>query len=343
MAFSVELLSEDNAYRWEEFNNRSHEGTPFHTLRWKNLLEEVFRLRLRYYLIFEDREVVGICPFVGRSIGLFQGLNSIPHSEFNNVILDDSFDPGCLDEVLSLFAEKYSFLLFNIYSTGGMDRIKHNNFVIEQTGNMVLNLKEHPPETIWSTFSRNMRYNIDIFEKRGFTIQEAHQPSDIKIFYHHYKENLTHIKGDILPFSFFQKLLELFPDEVRIATLTNGDVFAAGWLTLASPDRDTAYYQYLALNRDLPNRYTPTYPVYWDLVNWAWDNGYEKLSFGRQKLEPNNPRFKGKAKFGAEYVPIYTRLIPLSKSVHLAYWLKRKLSGVQTDHSPAAGQTSGAE
>ncbi len=337
MTYSIELLSERNTHQWEEFNNRSRESTPFHSIRWKHILEDVLKLRLRYYLILDGGKAIGICPFIEQSIGFFRGLNSIPHSEFNNMILDDSFDAGRLDEILSLFAEDYSFLHFNIYQPGIIAEIKRDNFVVEHTGNMILDLRRKPPEAIWSTFSRNMRYNIQIFEKRGFTIQEAHEPAEIKRFYHYYVENLTHINGDILPFSFFERLLELFPDEVRIATLTNGDVFAGGWLTLASPDRTTAYYQYLALNRDLPNRYTPTYPIYWDLVTWAWDNGYAKLSFGRQRLEPENPRLQGKAKFGAEHVPIHARLVPLSKTVSLAYRLKRKLSGIQPGYASTAG------
>ncbi|PKL62068.1 MAG: hypothetical protein CVV31_07705 [Methanomicrobiales archaeon HGW-Methanomicrobiales-2] len=325
MTYFIETLSESNVHQWEEFNDRSREGTPFHSIRWKNILEEVLKLKVRYYLILDDGEVIGICPFIEQSTGFFRGLNSIPHSEFNNVILDDSFDMTHLNDVLSLFAKDYSFLHLNTYYPGVMDEIKHENRIVEDTGNMMLDLNQRPPEVIWSSFSRNMRTNIRIFEKRGFKVQEVHQPSDIELFYRYYVENLTHINGEILPYSFFQKLVELFPDEVRIATLTSDDVFAGGWLTLAPRDRTTAYYQYLALNRNLSNQYTPTYLVYWDLVNWARDNGYEKLSFGRQKLDPDNPRFQTKAKFGAEHVPVNSKLILLSKTASLAYRVKKKL------------------
>ena len=336
MAYSIELLSEGNISRWEEFNDRSPEGTPFHGIRWKTILEDALKLRLRYYLIRDGGRVIGISPFMEQTVGFLRGLNSIPHSEFNNMILDASFDPGRLGEILSLFAEDYSFLHFNTYRPEIIAEIKRNNFTVEHTGNMVSDLKQKPPEVIWGSFSRNMRYSIQIFEKRGFRIQEVRDPAEVGRFYRYYVENLTHINGDILPFSFFERLLELFPDEVRVATLTNGDVFAGGLLIMAPPGRTTAYYQYLALNRDLPNRYTPTYPLYWNLVNWAWENGYEKISFGRQKLEPENPRMQSKVKFGAEHVPIHARLVPLSKTVSLAYQVKRKLSALQPAYASTA-------
>ena len=307
MTYSIEMLSESNVHRWEEFNNQSREGTLFHSIQWKSVLEDILNVKAQYYLIVEDRRVVGLCPGVEQSAGFFRGLASIPYSEFNNLVLDDSFDTGRFDEVLQHFAERYSFLYFNTYSPATLDGIHHNVLGVVETGNMVLNVKQKPPDEIWSSFSRNMRYNIQLFEKRGFKIREVNQRSEVERFYRYYVENLIHIKGEILPFSFFERLLEQFPDRVKIAVLANGDVFAGGWLMLLSPERRSAYYQYLALNRDLPNQYTPTYPLYWNLVNQAWDNGYETLSFGRQRLDPENPRFQSKAKFGAEHVPIYSR------------------------------------
>lgn len=49
MGYSIEALSESNVQQWEEFNNRSPEGTLFHSIRWKNILEDTLNLRLRYY------------------------------------------------------------------------------------------------------------------------------------------------------------------------------------------------------------------------------------------------------------------------------------------------------
>lgn len=329
MTYSIETLSESNVHQWEEFNRRSREGTLFHSAGWKNILEDVLNVKTRYYLIVEGRRVVGLCPGVEQSAGVFRGLTSIPHSEFNNLVLDDSFDIGRFDEALSHFAKRYSFLHFNTYNPAVLDGTHREAFGIEETGNMVLNVRQKSPDEVWSSFSRNMRYNIQIFENRGFKIREVHQRSEIRRFYRYYVENLTHIRGDILPFSFFERLHEVFPDRVKVAVLTNDDVFAGGWLTLLSPEKKAAYYQYLALNRSLSNQYTPTYPIYWDLVNRAWDNGYETLSFGRQKFDPGSPRYLIKAKFGAEYVPIHSKLVPLSKAASLAYLARRKISGAR--------------
>jgi hypothetical protein len=51
MTYSIELLSGSNAHQWQEFNARSIEGTLYHDLRWKKILEEEFDLKTKYYLI----------------------------------------------------------------------------------------------------------------------------------------------------------------------------------------------------------------------------------------------------------------------------------------------------
>ncbi len=332
--YSIEVLSESNAYQWEEFNKRSREGTLFHSMQWKKFLEDTLKLRLKYYLILENRKVVGICPCIEQSVLGFRGLTDVPHSEVNNLILDDSFDFSRINDVLALFSKECSFLHFNTYNPNILDRIAYDSTTVESTGNMILNLKQKPPDEIWGGFSKDMRYNIRIFEKKGFEVREVHQQPDVETFYRYYAENLKYINGEILPYSFFQRLLESYsPKELRTVALTNNGLYAGGSLTIADPAEDTAYFDYMALNRELPNKYTPSYYLSWEGITWAWENGYEKISFGRQNFDPDNPRFRNKAKFGAEYVPIHSTLVLFSKATSVLYRLKKRLEEGQETQS----------
>ncbi|RXE55853.1 hypothetical protein ABH15_06430 [Methanoculleus taiwanensis] len=328
MTYSIEALSEYNADGWEEFNRQCGEGTPFHSVRWKTILEDIFRLNLKYYLILDEQHIVGICPFIEQKTGFFRGLNTIPYSEYTQPILADTFDIRRINDLLSLFAKDYSFLHFTTYNPEIIDRIEYDNFPNENLGNMVVNLKHKPPDTLWqSTLSKDDRYKIRAFEKVEFEVQKIDHKRDIERFYHYYAENLNHINGEILPLSFFQKLIDSFsPEELRVALLTSEDSFAGGNLAILHPDQKTAYFEYLALNRNLPNKYSPSLYLYWEGVNWAWENGYEKVSFGRQRIDPNNRRFRYKVKFGADHIPILSRTVLLSKKASLLYRSKKMLT-----------------
>ncbi len=64
----------------------------------------------------------------------------------------------------------------------------------------------------------------------------------------------------------------------------------------------------------------------WESINRAWSSGYERVSFGRQMSDPENPRFQNKVKFGAEQIPIHSRRVLLSKSILMAYKVTKMLS-----------------
>lgn len=326
MTYSIELLSEDNAHRWEEFNNQSREGTPYHSLTWKQVLEEIFHLKLRYYLILDGRKVVGISPWIEQSVLNFQGLVSILHSDANCIVLDDALNADHLNKILSLFARKYSFLHLNTYNPALLDNIRFTHVPSGDTGQMMINLRDKSPDAVWAGLPKKIKQAIGVFEKDGFEVQVIRQPGDFDDFYRYYVENLTRIHGEILPLTFFERLWDLLSrDEMRVTVLTRDDLFAGGSLALLDPARKMIYGDYLAINRNLPNRYTPTYHIMWDTINWAWNNGYERMSFGRQRLDPDNLRFRNKLKFGAEHIPIHSKLILLSKPMLVSYRIREML------------------
>ncbi len=327
MTYSIELLSESNAHQWEEFNDQSREGTLFHSLKWKRLLEDVLHLKLRYYLILNGRNVVGISPWIEESILNFRGLVSIQHFETNSIVLDEAFNTDHFNKILSLFARKYSFLHFNTYNPALPGKNGFAHVPQGDTSHMVVDLRENPPEAIWAGLSKNTRYDIRVFENDGFEVRVISQPGDLDDFYRYYVRNMMHIHGEVLPLAFFEKLWDLCPPgELRGTTLTRDDVFVGGSLAILDPARKIYYGDYLAINRDLPNKYTPTYYIMWESINWAWSNGYERVSFGRQNPDPENPRFRNKVKFGAEQIPIHSRRVLLSKPILMAYKVKKMLS-----------------
>jgi len=326
MEYSIQELSEENAAAWDDFNNRSAEGTFFHSTKWKSILEDVLKIDLRYWLIQRGQKVVGIAPFKSRRIGFFKGLDSIPQSECDSIILDDNFNARDLGKVLTLFAPQCSFFHLNTNNPTVLDHIGYNHYSLENTGHMVLNLQQKSPETIWENFpaKKGQRKFIRRFDEKGFKIHETREQEDMKTFHKYYAENLMRKNTDFLPLTFFQELLKRYSrDEMRVTLLSKGDLCAGGLLTFMHPVSKTAYFHYLSLNRNLPNTYHPTSYLFWKGINWAWDNGYEKISFGRQNMNLDNARFRIKADFGAEYTPVYSRIVLFSKPISLLYRIKK--------------------
>jgi lipid II:glycine glycyltransferase (peptidoglycan interpeptide bridge formation enzyme) len=106
---------------------------------------------------------------------------------------------------------------------------------------------------------------------------------------------------------------------MRITLLSKKSLIAGGLLMFPNKLKKTVYFSYLSLNRNLPNTYHPTYYLWWEAINWAWNNNYENISLGAQYFDENNPRYRIKNEFGAKFKPIYSKLISLKKIFTLGY------------------------
>ena len=322
--YRLTRLSDENAEEWEEFNEQSAEGSLFHTPRWKKILARTSEETEHYFLLFKDEDVVGLFPFVEHDIGLFKGL--VPPTDPLRLpaILKDSADPGAIPSVIRAFrklrinGKKISFVCFSTVHEESLNIIPtHPLLPWANDGDMVLKLAESPPEAIWNTLSSRKRGLIRKFEKDEFSVVEGQSREDLEIFYTYYKANINTIGGRLHPFSYFAELCDSLAEETRVTVLSDGPIVAGGMFMLLDKPHRTLYLCYLSLNRELPNKYSPTLYLSWEAINWARENKYEKISFGAQHLDESNPRYKAKYDLGARFVPFYSWMVPLTKPCSL--------------------------
>lgn len=331
MNYYIEELTPDNSQKWEEFNNNSDEGSFFHTLKWREVLENSESVKLNYFLFFRGNDIIGILPFIQSRRLLCNGYIPIPYSDFNNCIIHDK-DPGILQHLLGKFREqKCSYIVLNSFNQDMLNiptrfpQFPHSDF-----GNMVANLSKFPPEGIWESLSKNKKQKIQIFEKRGFTIKEISSLDELKLFYKFYAQNIENIHGILQPYSFFKILWDkLFPDNMRITLLSKGELIAGGGLSFIYAPQKTYYCGYMALNRGLSNKFSPSYFIYWDSINWTWNAGFKKISLGIQTSNATNPHYLMKRDFKGDFIQMYSKLISLSRHFTLAYRCTRPIVKIQ--------------
>jgi len=326
MNLSIGELNDTNIDLWEEFNQKMEEGTFFHTNKWKKILESV-GYTSHYFLIFDDEEIVGICPFFETNIKGFKGIATLPLSDYNHLIVKDNneYVMDFIRRRLELKAKNnsWSFILLN-----SLDKNFENNFnksylKYTPSGNMVLDLEKLNPDKIWNevfTNKRKQRNHINKFENDGFKIKDLDSSNDMKIFFKYYLKNIRYIKGIECPYSHFMDLYgAYFPKNMQITLLHKEDLIAGGLLSFLDESKKIMYLRYLALNRDIPNRYTPPYFLFWDAIKRADKLGFKRICFGTTPSDEEHPAYKLKRNFGCEYENIYSVLIPLSKLFKLGY------------------------
>jgi hypothetical protein len=334
MSFRLAELNDSNAADWEGMNENSPQGSLFHTLKWKRLLEESFRFATRYFLIYQDNQPVALCPFfVRRSYG-FKYLISLPDTTLNpcnHVVMDDQ---SCIPEKsVGIFedicrSESMSFVAFGVSEEQRSAFARLGVPLYSPGGRMVLDLSENPPDWIWKhRFSNNERNKIRRFDKDGFSLDHLASPESLAVIYPYYAANLRYIGAQPHPLSYFERLLTTCsgrsPASVVLTTLRKGECVAGGFLSLYWNARRILYWRYFALNRSLPNVYTPYYYLLWHTVKEAYETGCRFVDFGGAGADPMEIHTRMKEKFGCHYVPKYRAILPVSRLTKLLHWAYR--------------------
>jgi hypothetical protein len=210
--------------------------------------------------------------------------------------------------------KKISYISIATLHEGTLNNVTpHPLLSWDNEGDMVLDFSESPPEQIWNTLSSDVRKKIRRFDNDGFIITEVRSRNDLELFYNYYYANVKNMGGIIRPFSRFSDLWEDWSDEIRITMLSKGPLVAGGNFDLLDTHRRIGHGIYLSINRNLPNRYSPSVYIMWKALNWAYENNFKKFSFGGQHRDENNPKYKAKYAMGAQFIPLYSAIIPLTK------------------------------
>ena len=327
MNYHIEELNNINAADWKRLCEESKEGSFFHTLEWKEILEHSFNFKNHCFLLYRNEEPVALCPFYEATINGFRGLVSLPDSDYNHIIIMDKKDPLIASHILEYCKEisrKNKLLFILITTLSELTKDHFNRFdplPFPISGDMVLNLKEISPDKIWNDIlSKQERKYIRRFENDGFKIKELNSIDDIKIFYEYYKTNIEFKNATPHPFSHFEDLLKTYSSKEMILTLLyKNDVVAGGQLAFLHNIKKTMYLRYLSLNRDLPTRYHSTLFIYWNCIERASEMEYNRICFGRTPPYPNDARYRLKEKLGCHFETEYSLIYPRSHLFKIGY------------------------
>ena len=327
MNYYIEELNDINSTDWIRLCEEREDGSFFHTLQWKQILEQSYGFKTHCFLLYRNDEPVALCPFYEGTISRIRGLISLPNSDYNHIIITDENDPLIAYHILEKCKEiakenKLFFILITTLSELTKEHFsKYNPLPYPIGGDMTLNLEEYSPDKIWKEkLSKTHRKYIKRFDNDGFIIKEINSIEDIKEFYKYYKKNIEFKKANPYLFSHFEDLLNTYSsEEMKLTLLCKNEIVAGGQLAFLYSSRKTMYLRYLSLNRNLPSRYHPTLYLYWDCIKRASEMGYNRVCFGRTPPYPNDVHYKVKDRFGCYYEKEFSLIFSSSYLFKISY------------------------
>jgi CelD/BcsL family acetyltransferase involved in cellulose biosynthesis len=337
----------EDGKEWDDFVSRNG-GSVFHTWAWKSVRESAEHRSL--YLLCRNGEgqIVAACPFSYRRTRryLFY-LESLHASPIGGPIVESKLvDPS---EAIKMLQKSVKFTMRNpvvslqlrvhqqplVQTLAGMGY--HDD---HSQGLFVLDLESKSLVDIWSKgFEKHDRQAVKFYEGHGSTMTFASNEDDLLNYVSLHQETMRRVGELPKTMEHFIRMQSHLDERLKIALVTYDNKLIAGFTMICDAKSSTVY---LGLNigySKMKNMHSPMIFINWRLVNWASENGFRFVNFGRTDANSNDPIHRIKQRFSSEFVPVHRFVLPTSVSYSVVKSIDRIISRNRRSDTPDAGKT----
>jgi FemAB-related protein (PEP-CTERM system-associated) len=297
---------------WDDFVERSPDGSNYHRWNWKRVIEESFHWPTFYFLAEENGVIQGILPIVWQKSWVFGSfLTSLPFLNGGGILATkETAKDGLVAEATAL--------------AKGL-RVDHLELRHRVDPRLTLPTKLHKvamilqvdadSEKMWSALSHKVRTDIRKGIKSGLAAELGGQEL-LNDFYEVFARNMRDLGTPVYSRGFFRTTLSAFPNENFICVVRHkgkpvAASFLLGYRQTVEAGWSAARYDYLAMR---PNMF-----LYWNILDFAARRGYREFDFGRSSVGSGTYRFKKQwgarelSLFWAYWVPNGAKLPEVNK------------------------------
>ena len=327
-------LEETDFKYWDDYVHAHPRATLYHLSGWKRVIEKTYSHNTYYVMAIKDNSkpkrnsqpsahssqlnLAGILPLSHLRHFLFgNSLISIPFFDLGGILADDiETEKALLNEAIKIgydlkvkdielrhiypvkFFEKES----EAYLTGASNsQLKTQNCVFKTRSHKVRMLLDLPAssETLMKSFKAKLRSQIKKPLKEGLkaTVGGIELLDD---FYKVFTINMRDLGSPVHSKKLIRNVLKEFPDKSRIVMIYKDDQPLACSLIIGF--KGTLENPWASSLREY-GRLSPNMPLYWSMLEYACDNGYDYFDFGRSS--PDEGTYKFKQQWGAKPTPLH--------------------------------------
>jgi serine/alanine adding enzyme len=280
---------------WDAYVAARPDATGYHAWRWRAVFEQAFGHETRYLAARREGEIVGILPLVLFHSVLFgRFMVSLPFVNYGGVVADDAMAADALLAEAERIGRAGGFSHLELrHQRRQFDHLA----VREHKVSMLLQLPR-TADAAWAAMDRKVRNQIRKAEKSGLTaiIGGAERLDE---FYRIFATNMRDLGTPVYAKTFFEHVLRAYGDDARIVVVLKDGIAVAAGIALAAGDViEVPWASSLGEFRAL----CPNHMLYWSVIQWAIEQRFEVLDFGRST--PNEGTFQFKRQWGAEPLPL---------------------------------------
>lgn len=301
---SIRKLTHSDRVAWDQYVQKAPLASCYHLTGWKDVIEQSFGHE-SYYLLSEDDQhrINGILPLVRLKSTLFGNyMVSLPFFNYGGVCADTAPLAERLIKEASYVARASGAEHIEFRQT---QQLKNGMPVKTAKVSMRLALPSNP-DVLFKSFSSKLRSQVQRPLRDGMYAVLGREEL-LDDFYAVFSENMRDLGTPVYSKAFFRNIVKQFPDFAVICVIyTKEQVPAAAGLLIGF--RNTMEIPWASSLRRF-NRLSPNMLLYWTVLKFSCEQGYEQFDFGRST--PGEGTFKFKEQWGATPIPLFWH-----------YWLK---------------------
>jgi FemAB-related protein (PEP-CTERM system-associated) len=304
----VHQLQHGEHEAWDAYVYRCPEASHCHLSGWGRVIERSYGHRAFYLWAWANGEITGILPLIRmRRFPRRQSLVSLPFLDDGGLCSMDGQSRAQLYEAAyRLFEEQHADVL----------ELRHrssNDLELPVRGSKVilsLALTAHP-DTIWQRFNAKLRNQIRKAMKSGLTAVWSGREGLVD-FYDVFAANMRDLGSPVHSRQFFAAIFDEFAESAQLMLVRKGQQTIGGAVCLSFRDTlfvpwASSYRAYFAL--------CPNNLLYWEIIRWGCEQGYQRLDFGRSS--PQSGTYYFKKQWGSSEEPLHWQYLS-RKQGHVA-------------------------
>jgi len=295
----IKIATNKDQESWDNFVSNHPEASPYHRFAWKIAIESSYSHKC-YYLIAEDSDgnIAGVLPtvLIKPPIASAQ-LCSLPFCDRGEALfINQDAEQALVDKANDIAVTHHA-----IYEYRASQRINVGDNKEISNGSKVRMLLELPEtsELLMSSFKAKLRSQIRKAEKNGLTFEVGRERKLIDEFYHVFTINMKDLGSPTHSKKWFEQILENYRQNMIISIVRYNDIAVGAGIVLLNGK--VATIPWASTKREF-NKLAPNMLLYWSLLEYSTDQGYQEFDFGRSSFGEGT--FKFKRQWGAQAVPL---------------------------------------
>lgn len=269
---------------WDAFVKSSSDGTVFHLIAWKRLVEDVFGHRPHYLYATDATGIRAILPLFEVN-GLLSGrvLVSVPYGVYGGLCgADHEARERLMSEARRLVADRRARHVELRQLHGPMPNLPTKSVYVSFRRSI-----SPDPEVNMLAIPGKQRRWVRKGTKNGLEVSWGWEPLDA--FYDIFTRNMHRLGSPAFPARAFATIRDYFGDEAALLTVWHEKRLVAGVQVFYFRDQVLPYYA--AASHEALHLGVNDF-MYWELICQAARDGYRTFDFSRSRIGSGSYEFK---------------------------------------------------